>query len=344
MPFTLDLAVLSVNVRIVAESGDLYEACRASLAYFVSDAATGEECVEVVRVAETGDAAVVRYGLSQAVLEKGTLVRALPDILTLLVMSKVSDLLFLHASAVEIDGQSIIFVGASMTGKSTTAAALHQYGGRILSDDLVPLHRGSLEASAYPTSQNFRKFTQVLSREQAWDVGYSHLKAQNDGSSFPIRSIYLLQPRTSAGGALGIPKGLPRKKELVRLFLGSDAVQRLTCNAQGRFIRDETDFSCAPEIFPCRTIDAVRSLVNHLYTPNRALRELLADMAELSSRVPVHVLRPGRLDEMLPLLWEHIGSGNKERLERVTGRDNLTNRSPNNESPAYTEEGGDFRA
>ena len=45
----------------------------------------------------------------------------------------------LHASAVNIEGRSIAFVGSAGSGKSTTAAAFAREGYAVLSDDIVPL-------------------------------------------------------------------------------------------------------------------------------------------------------------------------------------------------------------
>ena len=45
-------------------------------------------------------------------------------------------LLVLHASAIETERGAVLFVGASGNGKSTTAAAFHQRGYSVLSDDV----------------------------------------------------------------------------------------------------------------------------------------------------------------------------------------------------------------
>jgi hypothetical protein len=45
----------------------------------------------------------------------------------------------LHASAVELDGSAVAFVGASGSGKSTIAAALYARGHTVVADDLVPV-------------------------------------------------------------------------------------------------------------------------------------------------------------------------------------------------------------
>jgi hypothetical protein len=55
-------------------------------------------------------------------------------------------LLVLHASAVEIDGRSIVFIGNKGDGKSTTAAALYARGHCFIADDIVAI-RSELDGS-----------------------------------------------------------------------------------------------------------------------------------------------------------------------------------------------------
>ena len=52
--------------------------------------------------------------------------------------------LAMHASAVNIDGGAVLFAGPSGAGKSTLAAALHQRGYNVLSDDVTAV---TLEAT-----------------------------------------------------------------------------------------------------------------------------------------------------------------------------------------------------
>lgn len=53
-------------------------------------------------------------------------------------------ILVLHASAVEINGRSAVFVGDKMAGKSTTAAAFLRAGHRLLTDDLLAVDLSDL--------------------------------------------------------------------------------------------------------------------------------------------------------------------------------------------------------
>ena len=60
------------------------------------------------------------------------------------------DLLFLHAAALERDRAVWLFVGASGSGKSTTAWGLLHHGFSYLSDELAPVDLDTLEVLAYP--------------------------------------------------------------------------------------------------------------------------------------------------------------------------------------------------
>jgi hypothetical protein len=56
----------------------------------------------------------------------------------------------LHASAVEINGKSVIFTGCEGAGKSTTAAAFARLGSPVLSDDIVVLHEKDARFQVLP--------------------------------------------------------------------------------------------------------------------------------------------------------------------------------------------------
>lgn len=74
-------------------------------------------------------------------------------------------LLVLHASAVEMDGEAVIIMGQKGMGKSTTAAALHMRGHRLLADDIV-----ALELSAAERPRIRPGFRHVKLRQDAAEV------------------------------------------------------------------------------------------------------------------------------------------------------------------------------
>jgi hypothetical protein len=78
---------------------------------------------------------------------------------------------FLHAGAVEIAGQAVLFPGASHAGKSTLVAALLKEGGRYLSDDMVAIDR-RLRAHRFATDLGLRPLSGGLPRRTSMrDLG-----------------------------------------------------------------------------------------------------------------------------------------------------------------------------
>lgn len=63
-----------------------------------------------------------------------------------------SDLLFLHAAALERAGRAYLLVGESGHGKSTLTWALTHHGFRYLSDELSPIDLGTMSVGSYPRS------------------------------------------------------------------------------------------------------------------------------------------------------------------------------------------------
>ena len=74
----------------------------------------------------------------------------------------------LHASAVEMDGYAVAFMGQSGQGKSSIAAALQAYGHQLCNDDVTPVGLNGDLAIAYPGFPQMK-----LTSESASALGYS---------------------------------------------------------------------------------------------------------------------------------------------------------------------------
>lgn len=75
--------------------------------------------------------------------------------------------LVLHGSVINIDGEAVIFLGNSGDGKSSTAAALHAAGHKLVNDDVAPITLSDRSAWLQPG------FPQIkLSSETAETLGY----------------------------------------------------------------------------------------------------------------------------------------------------------------------------
>lgn len=64
--------------------------------------------------------------------------------------------LALHASAARVNGRGVLFLGESGAGKSTTAAALHTTGHRVLTDDIAPVRVSDARCILLPPPPRLR--------------------------------------------------------------------------------------------------------------------------------------------------------------------------------------------
>jgi len=61
-----------------------------------------------------------------------------------------SDLYFVHAAVVELEGHALALVAPSGYGKSTTTWGLLHYGFKYLSDELAPVHLSAMQVHPFP--------------------------------------------------------------------------------------------------------------------------------------------------------------------------------------------------
>ena len=87
----------------------------------------------------------------------GELVFELEKAIIVAIQERRSDLLFLHAAALERDGAVWLFVGESGAGKSTTAWGLLHHGFSYLSDELAPIDLGTLKVFPYPHALSLKR-------------------------------------------------------------------------------------------------------------------------------------------------------------------------------------------
>ena len=78
----------------------------------------------------------------------------------------------LHASAVVVDGQVLVFAGQSGTGKSTLAATFTRRGYGLLTDDIVAITRAEGQYYVQPSYPQLRLFPETLS-----NLGYEQENA-----------------------------------------------------------------------------------------------------------------------------------------------------------------------
>lgn len=115
----------------------------------------------------------------------------------------------LHGSCIEVNGQAIIFLGASGTGKSTLAAAFHRKGYKILTDEICAVKISEtgtpIAIPSFPKLKIWKDAAEKLGEDintllpvrRKLHKYMLDIKEQFSKASFPISTIYLLKPENS---------------------------------------------------------------------------------------------------------------------------------------------------
>lgn len=122
------------------------------------------------------------------------------------VMLRHKGVLCLHASAVSVNEQALVFVGPSQTGKSTLSAAFHRRDFSLISEDIVAIdylqwqsyvRSGYAGVRLYPDSLNHlydpNSAAEALSVQSKFLYQFEDIPIQ----SYPIHALYFLAPRNS---------------------------------------------------------------------------------------------------------------------------------------------------
>jgi len=135
-------------------------------------------------------------------------------------------LLVLHASAVEVDGQAVCFIGNCHFGKSSLAASLHRSGCGVVADDVSAVDLsggGSFAIPAFPQLKVDPAVAGLLGYDTDALVELHPLESRRglrltasfDSRPLPIGLIYLLEPNSIA------PQSLSPQELLIELVRNS---------------------------------------------------------------------------------------------------------------------------
>lgn len=157
----------------------------------------------------------------------GDLLRNLLLGTALAVLRHQQGLLVLHASSVNIKGDSVAFLGDVGQGKSTTAFALNKNGHPLISDDILPIHISEKNLPfvypGYPRLRLTPKFVSYIEPysdklENEYNSTKKLIYSQSGFSSeqIPLKAAYILEK-----GENFEVKRLSQKEALINLIKNS---------------------------------------------------------------------------------------------------------------------------
>jgi hypothetical protein len=123
----------------------------------------------------------------------------------------------LHASAVELNGTTVAFLGGRGHGKSTLAAYFQAKGHRLLSDDVVPVRFTNGVAETLPGFPRIKLFEDSINALGKSPRDFPHVHRFVEKRSLQFDGAFSSRPRSlqeiyvlAEGGAVGIKKIDPK--------------------------------------------------------------------------------------------------------------------------------------
>jgi hypothetical protein len=134
--------------------------------------------------------------------------------------------LVLHGSAVEVNGEAVLFCGASGAGKSSLAAALAAAGRRLVSDDVCAIRVRNGIPTLFSDGRALKLWADVVDHmrvlpgepvRRGFEKYWVPLPSANAGSAaLPVRQIYFLRDAAPPRSPGIEPLGLVDAAELLR--------------------------------------------------------------------------------------------------------------------------------
>lgn len=139
-------------------------------------------------------------------------------------------MIFLHASSVELGESYILFIGGSLSGKSTVAAILRDYRVRVLNDDFTPIECKSHRVLSFPIFSNIRKGNMSNLQRKYWDLFAPYFKRfkmirrdyLSDMSEREFMAYYSYNREL-----YNLKSNYRKKKKLIAIFLEREDSNRL---------------------------------------------------------------------------------------------------------------------
>lgn len=144
----------------------------------------------------------IRYDPVAAGKENEKIFRRLLENQAMTVLLLQRGLLVLHASAVSVDGDAVVFLGSQRAGKSTMTAACHQNGHSMIADDVVAIRFEGGTPMVVPGVPQIRLVGETFEElgiqntiqyQHDWGPEKRYQPIDDQASAAPIGKVYTLE-------------------------------------------------------------------------------------------------------------------------------------------------------
>jgi hypothetical protein len=138
------------------------------------------------------------------------------------------NILPLHASAVQVDGKAVLFIGPSSIGKSTLAGGFQKRGYAILADDVCAVsENGNGEVRVIPGFPRLKLWADTLKKLETEKSGLTQVRLDQDFKKYfvpfghactkptPVRTVFLLKDTNTDRFEVSELNGMSRIEPLI---------------------------------------------------------------------------------------------------------------------------------
>jgi len=147
----LELSVFDCDIRIESRDRPAASLLNINYGWFKQDIERPQITYRITRRGPGEERLIARDGTSPDMArDDGEFLYMFEKDMTIELQKLRSDLYFVHAAVVELDGHALALVAPSGYGKSTTTWGLLHHGFKYLSDELAPVHLSAMQVHPFP--------------------------------------------------------------------------------------------------------------------------------------------------------------------------------------------------
>jgi hypothetical protein len=221
----IELSVFDCDIRVQCSDTQAESLLNGNYGWFKHPVEEAQIAYQITRQASGEGRLIARNGACpELARDDGDFLYRFEKNMTIETQKLRSDLYFLHAAVLELDGRALALVAPSGHGKSTTTWGLLHHGFKYLSDELAPLHLTTMRVHPFPHALCLKSVPPdeyPLPKETIYTSCTAHvptasLPGQAKMETMPLEAIFFVRFRSDISEP--VLKRIGRAEAAARLF------------------------------------------------------------------------------------------------------------------------------